>query len=65
MIVVCYSNLHQGDRFICEKEPLDDKSVSHGLCTNCYQEELANIESILAHLNRKIVTLLLKGGPML
>ncbi len=27
-----------------EKEPLEDKSVSHGICPTCYPEEMKKIE---------------------
>lgn len=44
MIVMCCGENHIGDRFIREKEPLEDKRISHGLCPNCFNLALAESE---------------------
>lgn len=41
---VCYSEYHVGDRFMGEKEPIADKSETHGLCRKCLKMELEQIE---------------------
>jgi hypothetical protein len=43
MIQICYSKHHVGDRKYGEKEPLEDKSITSGICSSCYPEELKDI----------------------
>jgi len=43
MIQICYSKFHQGDRKYGEKEPLSDKSETHGVCSECWPMELKYI----------------------
>jgi hypothetical protein len=50
MIRVCYGKNHKGDRKMGEKEPLDDKSETHGLCDQCFEEEKIEIRIALKKL---------------
>jgi len=47
MIQVCYSNHHIGDRKYGEKEPLEDKRETHGLCNLCFEKEIQDIQIAL------------------
>jgi hypothetical protein len=47
MIRICYSIHHIGDRKFGEKEPLEDKRETHGLCDPCFREEIQDIEIAL------------------
>jgi hypothetical protein len=38
--VCCICKVHIGD-----KEPLDDKRVTHGICEICYPKEIAKIDT--------------------
>lgn len=44
MVRMCYSKFHVGDRKFGEKEPFDDKRVTHGICGDCSPKEMADIE---------------------
>ena len=44
MIRICYSNFHIGDRKFGEKEPLEDKRETHGVCEPCLKKEIEGIE---------------------
>jgi hypothetical protein len=44
MIRICYSKFHIGDRKFGEKEPLEDKRATHGLCGPCFEKEMGVIE---------------------
>jgi hypothetical protein len=48
MIRVCYLC----KRVIGEKEPLGDRSVSHGLCDECVPVEAARIEAEFAEIEK-------------
>lgn len=41
---ICYSKFHRGDRKYGEKEPLEDKSETHGVCSLCWPLELKHIK---------------------
>lgn len=43
MIQICYSKFHQGNRKYGEKEPLHEKSETHGVCDRCWPLELEHI----------------------
>jgi hypothetical protein len=42
----CYSAYHKEPRFMGEKEPLDDMSITHGLCETCLEKEFEEIARI-------------------
>lgn len=44
MIRICCSEDHEGDRVIGEKEPFEDKSLTHGLCEECLRKALQKLE---------------------
>ncbi len=44
MIRICYSKHHIGDRKFGEKEPLEDKRETHGICEPCLVKEIEMIE---------------------
>ena len=46
MIRVCFSIHHVGNRVFGEKEPLDDRSETHGLCPDCLPKDLADFNRI-------------------
>lgn len=47
MIRVCYSIHHVGNRKFGEKEPLEDKRETHGLCDSCFEKEIQDIQIAL------------------
>jgi hypothetical protein len=49
MIRVCY----RCKKVMGEKEPLDDKSETHGLCDPCLEKELADINVALAEYRKQ------------
>jgi hypothetical protein len=42
------------EEFIREKEPFEDKRVSHGLCDECYEKEREALRSIFQKRKGKI-----------
>ena len=46
MIRVCCSSYHAGDRVFGEKEPIEDRSETHGYCPACCEKELAAYEGV-------------------
>ena len=44
MVRVCCSSHHVGDRVFGEKEPIEDRSETHGFCGDCFRLELADVE---------------------
>ncbi len=44
MIQWCCSKFHFGDRVFGEKEPLDDRRKTHGICRDCFQKECENMK---------------------
>jgi len=32
------------NKYLGEKEPLDDKGVTHGMCPGCFEKEIAKID---------------------
>ena len=50
MIRVCCSDHHVGDRIFGEKEPLEDKSETHGYCDECFEFETVEIQRALKKL---------------
>ena len=45
MIQACYSKHHIGDRKYGEKEPLKDRSETHGICDACFPREMEDIRA--------------------
>ncbi len=46
MIQICCSKHHIGDRKYGEKEPLKDKSETHGICDECFPREMEDIRAV-------------------
>ncbi len=44
MIRICCSSFHTGEKIFGEKEPLEDKSETHGFCPDCLRKEMMNVE---------------------
>jgi hypothetical protein len=50
MIQICCSKHHIGDRKFGEKEPLENKNETHGLCDVCFPIEMKEIKESLKRL---------------
>ncbi len=50
MIRICSSDHHVGIRIFGEKEPLEDKSETHGYCDECFKLEKIEIQRALKKL---------------
>lgn len=46
MIQICYSKHHVGDRKYGEKDPLEDRSETHGICDPCFPREMEDIRAV-------------------
>ena len=46
MIRICCSEFHEGDRVFGEKEPMENKSETHGFCFSCLEKELEKIKKL-------------------
>src|SRR4030042_930076 len=66
MIRMCYSKFHVGDRKFGEKEPLDKKGETSGLCPDCQPKEWRrlekDIETMMAKKKAKLAWIKWAGG---
>jgi hypothetical protein len=46
MIRICCSKYHIGDRKFGEKEPIEDKSLTHGFCPRCFELEAKDVDEV-------------------
>jgi hypothetical protein len=54
MLRVCCSDYHVGERLIGEKEPLEDRSETHGYCETCLKLELKDMKAALRRLHKEV-----------
>jgi hypothetical protein len=53
MIRVCCSKYHIGDRVFGEKEPIEDRSLTHGFCPQCFILEARDVERVQKKFKKK------------
>jgi hypothetical protein len=47
MIQICCSRHHVGDRRYGEKEPLKDRTETHGICDACFPKDMEDIRTAM------------------